>query len=207
MESDKLAVTYEGVEYEVFKEENICGKDFYIAGPGMRNGVSEYVAGTIDRRLEVAGRLLYSINVLADNYAEIADWFYGKIHEETQNVIKQTKADSHIILTANDCHSIYDYDSLKGKLVVVKADTLYKEYQSSEYQLHIAKGGFGCNLNGSGNAIYAENVYTGQEYRIEKYDVIGVIKEECLPEWAREIIRNKENETKNRSSHQKEESR
>lgn len=71
---------------------------------------------------------------------------------------------------------------------MLKTDILQREYRSIAHQLYLADGGFGCSPKGNGNAIFAYNLYTGKETRIEKYDVLGVIKDEKMPEWAKEKL-------------------
>ena len=183
--NDKTLVTFDNATYEVFKEETVCGKHYYMAERNLEDDTKEYVAGMIDKRFEAAGSLFLSADVVSHDYCEITDWFYGEIHEEIQQIKEKTKDLSKKVFTDKDCHSIYDYKSLAGQIVVMDADIMYKEYRRSEYQLFVAKGGFGCNPHGSGNAIFAENLYTHEERRIEKYDIVGVIKSECLPEWAK----------------------
>lgn len=192
MENDRKIISFDEVNYEVIKEDTIGGKHFYIAGPGQ-DDKHEYITGTVDKTLADAGREYYTLDGASANYIEVAEYYYGNLIRELQQVRENEPKDIPVMtISSADCNSIHDYSSLIGKLVVLKTDALYPEFQNSIHQLYLAEGGFGCNPKGSGNAIYAENLFTGEHSRIERYEVLGVIKEEKLPEWAKQKLKEKE---------------
>ena len=47
-------------------------------------------------------------------------------------------------------------------------------------------GGFGASANSRGSAVFCTNLHTGKSTRYERMDVMGEIKPECMPEWAKE---------------------
>lgn len=191
MENDKKIVSFDDVNYEVIKEDSIGGKYFYLAGPGQ-DDKHEYITGTVVKTLADAGREYYTLDRASANYIEVAEYYYGNLVRELQQVrVNEPKDIPVMTISSADCSSIYDYSSLIVKLVVLKSDALYPEFQNSIHQLYLAKGGFGCNPTGSGNAIYAENLYTGEHSRIERYEVLGVIKQEKLPKWAKQKLKEK----------------
>ncbi len=73
---------------------------------------------------------------------------------------------------------------LEGKVVVVSPKHLKEEYWAPENQLWLATGGFGCSPTASGRAVYATCLIDGDETRWDRGDIIGIIKDEYLPEWA-----------------------
>ena len=194
MENDKKIISLDDTEYELLKEDIVGGNNFYMAAMVGDNRLS-YITGTIDKTLAAAGREYYSIDGKSDDYMEVAEYYYGTLMRELQQVRESEPRDIPIIvLSSSDCNSIHDYTTLIGKLVVLNADVLYPEFQNSTHQLYFAKGGFGCNPEGTGNAIFAENLYTGESCRIERYEVIGVIKQDKLPQWAKDKLEEKESQ-------------
>ena len=63
--------------------------------------------------------------------------------------------------------------NIVGKVVVLNAEPKRYEYQHPAYQLILAEGGNGA---------------TGERARWERYDVLGKIKPECMPDWAKEAL-------------------
>ncbi|MGN1182822.1 MAG: hypothetical protein ACI4SR_07455, partial [Faecalibacillus sp.] len=114
--------------------------------------------------------------------------YYDALYQQFQQMKKIKNIEPNGKLTSDDCLSIYDFETLRGKVVVLKPDILQREYRSIAHQLYLAHGGFGCHPKGNGNAIFAYHLYTGKETRIEKYDVLGVIKDEKMPEWAKDKL-------------------
>lgn len=197
MGNDKKIISLNDIEYEILKEDIASGNNFYMAVKvGLeKNDKPEYITGTIDKTLATAGREYYLIDCRSDDYIEVAEFYYGTLMRELQRVRESEPKDiPPMMLSSSDCNSIHNYTTLAGKLVVLDADALYPEFQNSMDQLYLAEGGFGCNPKGSGNAIFAENLYTGEPCRIERYDVIGVIKQDKLPQWAKDKLEEKESQ-------------
>ena len=47
-------------------------------------------------------------------------------------------------------------------------------------------GGSGASANTRGSAVFCTNLHTGENCRWERYMVMGEVKPECMPEWAKE---------------------
>lgn len=174
-------------DYGILKIEKVGTAEFYV-GEKADNQQPEYIFGIVDRELEDLGVINYRIDKKSEDYLEIMETFYNAIHAQFLQNKQEREKEPDGKLTRDDCLSIYDFETLKGKVVVLKTDILQREYRNIAHQLYLADGGFGCSPNGSGNAIFAYNLYTGKEVRIEKYDVLGVIKDEKMPEWAKENL-------------------
>lgn len=54
--------------------------------------------------------------------------------------------------------------------------------------IRLATGGFGCAPNAAGRAVYATCLGDGERTRWNRSDFIGILKEEHLPDWARESL-------------------
>lgn len=194
MENDKKIIRLNNVDYEILREDTVGGNHFYMAGPGQ-DDKQEYIIGTIDKTLESIGREFYAVEKKSSDYIEVTKYFYKNLLKAVEKLRESEPKDiPFMVLSSSDCNSIHDYTTLAGKLVVLDADVLYPEFQNSMHQLYLAEGGFGCNPKGSGNAIFAENLYTGESCRIERYDVIGVIKQDKLPQWAKDKLEEKESQ-------------
>lgn len=54
--------------------------------------------------------------------------------------------------------------------------------------IRLATGGFGCGPSAAGRAVYATCLGDGEQTRWDRSDFIGILKEEHLPDWARERL-------------------
>lgn len=78
-----------------------------------------------------------------------------------------------------------DYSS---KVLVLSPDVLREQYWGQEYQLLYAQSGFGCKPHSRGRAVFAVSLMDGETARWDREDFVGVLKEELLPDWAREKL-------------------
>jgi hypothetical protein len=92
-------------------------------------------------------------------------------------------------LYAKDCVPGGMDESIEGRIVAIKTSALAPEYRARSHQLVIATGGFGCSPNARGRAVYCKELYSGDEFRRNRQDILGVVEEETLPAWARERIK------------------
>ena len=75
-----------------------------------------------------------------------------------------------------------------GKVLVMDPKILSEQYWAPEFQLWYAETGFGCNPESRGRAVFATALFDGEEARWNRQDFLGVIREECLPGWAKEKL-------------------
>jgi hypothetical protein len=73
-------------------------------------------------------------------------------------------------------------------VVALRPERLRPEYRTGNNQLVLATGGFGTHANSRGRAVYTVNLYSGKESRWNREDILGVVKPECIPDWARERL-------------------
>lgn len=76
----------------------------------------------------------------------------------------------------------------KGKLLVLKPTVLKESCRKPENQLFLAEGGFGCSPNSRGRKVYGKFLSDGEETHFSRDNFLGVIKDECIPEWAAEKL-------------------
>jgi len=91
-------------------------------------------------------------------------------------------------LTSEDCVKGGMDEDLNGKVIAIKAEALSPEFRARSHQCMLATGGFGCSPTARGTAVYCTNLYSGEQARWERYQVLGVVNEGTLPEWAREKL-------------------
>ncbi len=115
---------------------------------------------------------------VVDSHPAVLDGFVGQFRKELD--AKQLFGPTH-------CDTIWQ--ELKGKVLVMKPSTLKESYWSPENQLWYAEGGFGCSPTASGRAVYATCLGDGENHvRWNREDFLGVLKEDLLPDWAREQV-------------------
>lgn len=89
----------------------------------------------------------------------------------------------------DESHCEEEFEELEGKVLVISPKRLKEEYWSPENQLWYATGGYGCHAFLSGRAVHSICLSDGEETRWDRGDFIGVIKDECIPDWAKEKLR------------------
>ncbi|MDE7261866.1 MAG: DUF3849 domain-containing protein [Oscillospiraceae bacterium] len=75
-----------------------------------------------------------------------------------------------------------------GKVLVLSPDALKESCWSPRDQLWLAEGGFGCSPTATGRAVYATCLGDSEQARWNRADFTGILKDEFLPDWAREKL-------------------
>ena len=115
-----------------------------------------------------------------NSHTEIVNGFVTQVREAYQ------KLD---LFGAEHCepNSWEDLD-YEGKVIVLSPDTLREECWSPENQLWYAHDGFGCSPHAIGRSVRCTCLGDGETARWNRTDFVGVLKEEFLPDWAREKL-------------------
>ena len=92
------------------------------------------------------------------------------------------------LFDAKQCTSVFDFETLAGRVLVLKPETLMDEYKTPESQLFLAEHGNGCRPNAIGRSIFGKFLIDGEQARCWRQDFLGVLKPELLPAWAIEKI-------------------
>lgn len=74
------------------------------------------------------------------------------------------------------------------RLLIIDARMLDDECKTSDNQLFYATGGNGCRPNARGRKIFGRFLNTGEETYYYRDKFIGAIKDEYIPEWAKEKL-------------------
>lgn len=75
-----------------------------------------------------------------------------------------------------------------GKVVVINPHIFKDQYKTPEDQLFLAEGGFGARPNSRGRKVFGTFLKDGSKTHYAREDIIGVLKDELLPEWAQEKV-------------------
>ncbi len=171
--------------YEVVSSLKIGEKEVVLAMDEKNTDGEKYMTCFVERD-ELFER--YNECLLSDDYAEIAKHFGSRIANEAESWMEKTKnlGIPITIITANDCIPDHYSHDLNGKIIAIDAKHLRPEFQRADKQLFLVYGGFGASPNSRGSAVFCTNLYSGRNTRMERYQVLGEVKPECMPEWAKE---------------------
>ena len=135
----------------------------------------------------------YSGVMVSGDYTEILELFQERIRKETEKLREELAQPEHEGINDRPVTNegfvpiTYD-DDLKGKVIVIRPDVLKREYQRATRQYQLCTGGFGASPNSRGSACFCTNIYSGQESRFERRDVLGIVLEDQMPIWVREKL-------------------
>lgn len=127
--------------------------------------------------------------VASDDYLEAMQLFMERVQaqmESTRAELSRFSFDK-AVFTKEHCIPDDRMRNLIGKVVVINAERQRYEYQHPAYQLILAESGNGAS-GGRGQAVFGTCLATGERARWERYDVLGEIKPECMPDWAKEAL-------------------
>lgn len=167
--------------FEIGHKKFVVGEDL-TASPDERYVIADYENNGLFERY---------VNALVSNdYAEVAKIFAQRISNEAERVIdEKSNIDFDISpLSIENCTAVDYKDSIKNKVIVLRAEIFKPEYQIATSQLQLCTGGFGAEGNSRGSACFCTNLFSGKENRYERQDVLGIVDKEQLPQWAKERL-------------------
>lgn len=72
-----------------------------------------------------------------------------------------------------------------GKVLIVESSALSEQYRKPEHQLWRATGGFGCNPNALGRAVFATSLADGEKVRWSRSEFLGVATDEVVERYTK----------------------
>ena len=183
-QTKRMAENYEiKSAFRIGKSEVVFGVDEQSENP--------FFCGFCEKEnLIVMVRERYTECMVGNDYIGILELFADRVKELTEKV-RAEWAEITVPrepITPDMCYP-NDYDkSIVDEVVAIKKTVFRPEYQSADRQLVYVTGGNGAKGNPHGRACFCKNLYTGEELRYERYEVEGVVKPECMPEWAKERL-------------------
>ena len=139
----------------------------------------------------------YSEAMSSNDYLEIMELYADRLKGQIAAVQAQRKT-LHIpldMLGREHCFPLLDGDDIANKVVAINPASLRYEYQRADCQLILVTGESGARSNPRGTAVYGVNVFTGRRSgRWRHSDILGEVRPECLPQWAKDHLRTIERE-------------
>ena len=134
----------------------------------------------------------YSEAMSSNDYLEIMELYADRLKGQIAAVQAQRKT-LHIpldMLGREHCFPLLDGDDITNKVVAITPASMRYEYQRADCQLILVTGGSGARSNPRGTAVYGVNVFTGRRSgRWRRGDILGEVRPECLPQWAKDHLR------------------
>ena len=127
--------------------------------------------------------------VATDDYLEAMEILTDRVKAQIEKVRSELAQFPFDLtpFTAEDCLPENRDGSIIGKVIVIKTESLRREYQHSAYQLVYVEGGHGAS-GGRGNAVFGTCLGTGEKGRWERFNVLGEIRLDRMPDWAQEKL-------------------
>ncbi len=128
-----------------------------------------------------------------DDYLEMVNEYIGRIGQETERLynirtMREERGVTGKLLTVDDCIPQSGSGDYTGQVLVIDKGRLSPEYHSISNQLVYATHGNGCRPEARGVSVFATNIYTGEHERWSRAAILGVIKPERMPDWAKERL-------------------
>jgi hypothetical protein len=173
--------------YEVKQSMRIGGKEVLLAeNPKAEDGMIYLISNYREQGIIVE----YYQVIKCDDYLEAVQDFTGRINAEVESIRVEKDALNlpAALFTAEHCYPHSYKESIEGKVVAIRADVFSPEYRRGDMQLIYVTGGHGAKANASGRAVYCYHLNTGEHTRFERHEVLGEIKPECMPDWAKDSL-------------------
>ena len=133
----------------------------------------------------------YADAIVSGDYLEIMALYADRLKGQVAAVQAQRNT-IHVPLTMlreEQCIPMDGETDITGKVVAIKPDSLAYEYRQADRQLILVTGGGGAHSRARGSAVFGVNVFTGRNAgRWERRDVLGEVRPEHLPQWAKERL-------------------
>ena len=171
-------------DYEVLASVHVGEKEVVIGEKEPNNDGLRFMCGYMERTdiFNLCNECVYS-----DDYIEIAHLFGSRIKEAAE-LFKNKDKELGIpvtVITEKDCIPDHYSHDINGKVIAIDPKVLKPEFQRADKQLYLVTGGFGASANSRGSAVFCTNLLTGKSTRYERMDVMGEVKPECMPDWAK----------------------
>ena len=131
--------------------------------------------------------------VTSNDFVECMKLYLADISAAVEKVEKDRAAiglEDISCLKGSDLLSASRDKNIEGKVVAIGEKWLCDGFKDISHQLYFLKGGNGAQSNSRGNACFSINLYTGEDTRIERYEVLGEVPEDKIPEFAKEHLAN-----------------
>ena len=131
--------------------------------------------------------------VTSNDFVECMKLYMADISAAVEQIEKDRAAiglEDISCLKGSDLLSASRDKNIEGKVVAIGEKWLCDGFKDISHQLYFVKGGNGAQSNSRGNACFSINLYTGEDTRIERYEVLGEVPEDKIPDFAKEHLAN-----------------
>ena len=172
-------------EYTVLSAVKVGEKEIILASNEQSTDGEKYLCGFVERNDLFE---LYSECMVSDDYIEIVHLFGSRVANEAELFREQVeKLDIPVaVITEADCIPDHYTKDINGKIIAIDPKVLKPEFRRADRQLYLVTGGFGASANSRGSAVFCTNLHTGESTRYERMDIMGEVKPDCMPDWAKE---------------------
>lgn len=179
--------------YEILQEIRLGGR-VMLLGYDATSKDAPYM--TCYQHYNLIGERTFPAAVAGKDYLEILTVFLERVQEQ-QQLAQQFRAHRPVpleILGPQHCRPGMETESLENQLVILAPTSLAPEYRTADCQLGYAISGFGCTPKARGQAVYVEELYSGDVSRWDRSDILGLADLNKLPDWAKGKIQAREQE-------------
>ena len=174
--------------YEVVSSMNIGGKRMILAVSNDKEEQYPYLK-CIYTENELFGT--YESVIASDSYPEAIKLYADDIKAEAVQLELNQRAMGDAALPCykpDEVRPVYFTDNIIGKVVAIEEKYLSNGYKDRGHQLYYVVGGSGAYPNSRGQACFSYDLYNGKKERVERYEVMGYMREEELPEFAKKTL-------------------
>ncbi len=145
--------------------------------------------------------------VASDNYLEAMQIFMERLQEKMEAVRGEQEKFSFDMtpFTLADCIPDNRSENITGKVIVIDPKVNRYEYRHSACQLVLAEGGFGADGGQRGQAVFGIGLADGKLAEWNRCDILGELRPERTPEWAKEALEHIKAQEKEKKSKSREE--
>jgi len=175
-------------DYEVYQALPI-GRVEVILGIDMANTENPYLVCYCDQNNVFGVDQFYETEGYVD-YLEAMREFTKLTQGEIEKLQTERSAIPEPMppIQPAQCLPLKSEDDLMGRIVVVRSEWLRPEFRTADNQLIWVTGGFGASGNSRGRSVFAQTLYSGDEFRYYREDLMGFLKPEHIPAWATEKL-------------------
>ena len=173
-------------DYEIIQSFQYGGKEVVLGDKKILNDKERFMCAYCEKNFFYER---YDECMVSGDYTELVELYAKRITDMVAEYKKSCNNNiASYVFTVEDCFkTTYDM-SIEDRFIVIKAERLLREYQSAEHQLYLVTGGNGAHANARGRTVFVTNVYDGENTRFYREDVLGIIRENRIPDWAKEKV-------------------
>lgn len=179
-----MSETRKAGDYTVINSIKIGGKEIVI-GENMKDKdgnfylVADYECNEIFER--------YVNAYVSDDYLEMVELYTQRITEEVER-LKQSRTEINLnVIDKAACVPIGN-EEFVGEIIVIKPDTLSPEYRNEACQIIKCTGGNGAKADGLGTSVFGREMFSGDDVKYRRANVMGILKKENYPKWLNELF-------------------